>query len=94
MLLPFHLILTSGPILLANNHQKVVFSLWMLGFRCVLLEFCKNMGDPYYEPTVVVHDKQKLMEENHAVSLVGRLQQIKRFVSYVGLTLLVGQTVQ
>ena len=24
---------------------------------CVLLEFLqKNMGDPYYEPTIVVHD--------------------------------------
>ena len=43
ILLPFHLILTSGPISLAKNHQKVVFSLWMLfkaGFRlCVLLGF-------------------------------------------------------
>jgi len=30
ILLPFHLVLISGPILLAKNHQKVVFSLWML----------------------------------------------------------------
>ena len=60
ILLPFHLILTSGPILLAKNHQKVVFSLWtflrqVLGV-CSIRIFEKNMGDPYYEPTIVVHD--------------------------------------
>ena len=28
---------------------------------CVLLGFfAKNMGDPYYESTIVVHDKKKL----------------------------------
>jgi len=40
ILLSFHLILTSGPIFIAKNHQRVVFSWWMLfkaGFRCV---FC------------------------------------------------------
>ena len=26
ILFPFHLILTSGPILIANNHQRVVLS--------------------------------------------------------------------
>ena len=58
ILLPFHLILTSGPILLAKNHQKVVFSLWMLGVLgvCSIRIFAENMGDPYYEPTIVVHD--------------------------------------
>ena len=32
------------------------------GFTCVALEFfVKNMGNPYYEPTIVVHDlKQNL----------------------------------
>jgi len=56
ILLPFHLILTSGPKLLAKNHQKVVFNFWMLfkaGFRYV-----KNMGNPYYELTIVVHDQE------------------------------------
>jgi len=26
----FHFILTSGPIFIANNHQEVIFSRWML----------------------------------------------------------------
>jgi len=52
------LILTSGPIFIAKNHQRVVFSWWMLfkaGFRCVF--FCKKIGDPYHEPTIMVHDR-------------------------------------
>ena len=58
ILLTFHLILTSGPILLAKNQQKVVIGLWMLskaGLRCVRI-YAKNIGDPYYEPTIMVHD--------------------------------------
>ena len=38
ILLSFHLMLTTGPIFIAKNHQRVVFSGWMLfkaGFRCV-----------------------------------------------------------
>jgi len=31
----FPLILTSGPIITAKNHQRVVFSSWMPGFRCL-----------------------------------------------------------
>ena len=37
ILFPFHLILTSEPILIAKNHQRVVLSLRMLFkvvFRC------------------------------------------------------------
>jgi len=52
------LILTSGPIFIAKNHQRVVFSWWML-FKGVysIRIFTENIGDPYYEPTIVVHDK-------------------------------------
>ena len=60
ILFPFHLILTSGLILIANNNQRVVLSWRMLSkvvFRCAFFRvFAKNMGDPYYEPTIVVHD--------------------------------------
>ena len=61
ILLPFQLILTSGPILLAKNHQRVAFSLWILFQQvlgvCSIRISAENMGDPYYEPTIVVHDK-------------------------------------
>ena len=29
--------------------------LWFLGM-CSIRDFAKNMGDPYYEPTIMVHD--------------------------------------
>ena len=29
--------------------------MWFLGVRSIRI-FAKNMGDPYYEPTIVVHD--------------------------------------
>ena len=32
------------------------FSRWFLGVHSIRI-FAKNMGDPYYEPTIVVHDK-------------------------------------
>ena len=66
MLFPFHLILTSGPILIANNHQRVVLSWRMLSkvvfYVCVLLEFLqKKHGGPYYEPIIVVHNNKNKM---------------------------------
>jgi len=57
ILLSFHLILTSGPIFIAKNHLIVCgcFLRQVLGVRSIRI-FAKNMGDPYYEPTIVVHD--------------------------------------
>ena len=44
-------------IFIEKNHQKVIFSWWMLFIRCVFyLDSCKNIGNPYCEPTIVVHD--------------------------------------
>ena len=49
LMFPFHLILTSGPILIANNHQSC-FELED-AFRGVhfIRVFEKNMGNPYCE---------------------------------------------
>ena len=42
---------------------KGSFSRCFLGVQYVLLEFLqKNMGDPYYEPTIVTHDMYSLMQ--------------------------------
>ena len=36
---------------------------WLLGV-CSIKVFAKNHGDPYYEPTIVVHDiVAKIMEK-------------------------------
>ena len=55
MLLSFHLILTSGPILIAKNHHRVFlvgacFLRQVLGVRSISI-FAKNISDPYHEPT-------------------------------------------
>ena len=56
----FHLILTSGPIFIAKN----IFSWWML-LRwvlgvCSIRIFAKNIGNPYYKPTIMVHDNMPM----------------------------------
>ena len=33
-----------------------MLSRWFLGVRSIRI-FAKNMGDPYYEPTTVVHER-------------------------------------
>jgi len=67
ILLSFHLILTSGPIFIAKNHQRVVFSWWMLLRQvlgvCSIRIFAKSIGDPYYEPTIVVHDMVLILKQ-------------------------------
>jgi len=43
---------------IAKNHYRVILSWWML-LRQVLgicSIFAKNMGNPYYESTIVVHN--------------------------------------
>ena len=65
ILLLFHLILTSGPIL---HYQNVVlvcgcFLRQVLGV-CSIRILAKNMGDPYYEPTIVVHDIPTVPKHN------------------------------
>ena len=54
----FLFILTSGPTFIAKAHQWIVLKWWMLRVQMgALLGFLqKNMGDPYYEPTIVVHN--------------------------------------
>ena len=62
ILLPFYLILTGGPNIIVKKNLRVILSwrmLFKMAFRCMfyILEFGKkNHGDPYYEPTIVVHD--------------------------------------
>jgi len=36
----------------------------------VLLEFGKNNGDPYYEPTIMTHDTSKESDTNECNTLV------------------------
>ena len=52
VLLPFHLILTSGSILIAKNHSRVILGS-LDSFKVCIIIF---VGDPYYEPTIMVHD--------------------------------------
>jgi len=53
-LFPFHLILIWGLVLLPLEVEGC-FSWWLSGV-CSFRVFAKNIGDPYYEPTIVVHD--------------------------------------
>ena len=59
--LPFYLILTRGPIIIVKRNLRVILSWWML-LRwllgvCSIRVLAKNHGNPYYEPTIVVHDE-------------------------------------
>ena len=64
ILLPFYLILTRGPIIIVKKNSRVILSWRMLlkmAFRCTVCSIrvlTKNHGDPYYEPTIMVHDKE------------------------------------
>jgi len=74
LILPsFHLILTSGPIFIAKNHQRVVFSWWML-LRQVIgvcpIRILKNIGNPYYEPTIVVHDTYNIKLKAYEITFL------------------------
>jgi len=64
--LSFHLILTNGPILTTKNHQRVVFSWWILSRQvlgvCSIRILQKNMGNLYYEPTIVAHEKLVILK--------------------------------
>ena len=44
---------SSGPVLVLSGYNLHV--ILNLGVRSIRV-FAKNMGDPYYEPTIVVHD--------------------------------------
>ena len=44
---------SSGPVLVLSGYNLPV--ILNLGVRSIRV-FAKNMGDPYYEPTIVVHD--------------------------------------
>jgi len=59
-MLPFYLILTRKPIIVKNLKVVVSWSvLFKVAFRCMFYYgFGKNHGDPYYEPTIMVHDSQ------------------------------------
>ena len=61
ILLPFYLILTRGPIFLVKTHVILGWKiLFKVAFRCMFYVLAKNHGDPYYEPTIVVHDIEML----------------------------------
>ena len=40
----------------------------------VLLGFLQNMGDPYYQPTIVVHDKMQVIIGSTSTQVIATLQ--------------------
>jgi len=66
IMLPFYLILTREPIIIVKNSLRVILSWRMLFEVALILGVCsirvlaKNHGDPYYEPTIVVHDSGEM----------------------------------
>ena len=37
---------------------------------CSIRTFAKNMGDPYYEPTIVVHDTTDMTQQAHMYAII------------------------
>ena len=56
IMFPFYLILTRGPKIIVKKNLKLKDA--FLGV-CSIRILAKNRGDPYYEPTIVVHDIRK-----------------------------------
>jgi len=54
MLLPFYLILTKVPIIIVKNYLRVILS--CQGKDTFFRVLAKIHGNPYYEPTIMVHD--------------------------------------
>jgi len=88
IMLPFYLILTRGPIIIVKKNLRVILSSrmllrWFLGV-CFIRVLAKNHGDPYYEPTIVVHDTTRWRAGGLWLPDVAWTSQVQK---YLGLTI-------